>query len=232
VAYLTETQKDVARVHEIDPALLEGLWGQFEFACDAAGDAIATEGLVLSLPAGRQPIDKGMPNQVPMPDLPAFLKRSDRADHGAKDLRQGFALDVWLEMESLDVGQVLLDNRTPDGQGFCLQTTDRGTIEIVLNDGRTENRWDTDPSLLQANVRHHLVAIVDGGPKLISFVVDGALNDGGTFRQFGWGRFSPHLRGVEGDRVLRIACCVKGLRVYSRYLRTSEAIANYRAGVT
>ena len=27
--YLTETQKDVARVHEVAADLLEGLWGQF-----------------------------------------------------------------------------------------------------------------------------------------------------------------------------------------------------------
>jgi hypothetical protein len=28
--FLTETQKDVARVHEVDRWLLEGLWSQFE----------------------------------------------------------------------------------------------------------------------------------------------------------------------------------------------------------
>jgi hypothetical protein len=158
------------------------------------------------------------------------LQRSTtRADHGTEDLRQGFTVDLWLQLECLDADQVLLDNRTPSGQGFCLQTTARGTIEIVLNDGRTENHWETDPGLLKANKRHHVVAIVDGGPKIITFVVDGVLNDGGTARQFGWGRYSPHLRGVDGDRVLRVACSVVGLRVYDRYLRTSEAIGNYRA---
>jgi hypothetical protein len=134
-------------------------------------------------------------------------------------------------MKSLEGGQVLLDNRTPEGRGFCLQSTDRGTIALVLNDGRTENQWDTDPNLLQPNELHHVVAIVDGGPKLILFVVDGTLNDGGTARQFGWGRYSPHLRGVEGAGELHIAECVAGLRLYNRHLRTSEAIGNYRAGI-
>jgi hypothetical protein len=218
--YLTETQKDRARVHEVDPALLEGLWGQFE------NDTLATEGLVLSLPKA----DERLPAQVSMPALPAFLQRSTiRADLGMEDLRQGFTLDVWLCLQSLRAGQVLLDNRTPAGRGFCLQTTGRGTIEIVLNDGRTENRWESDPGLLRASRRHHVAVIVDGGPKLISFVVDGKLNDGGTTRQFGWGRYSPHLRGVEGGDMLRMAECVKRLRLYNRYLRTSEAIANYYA---
>jgi hypothetical protein len=178
-----------------------------------------------------------MPKEMPLPELPAFLRRSaTRADHGAEDLRQGFSVDVWFRLMSLEAGQPILDNRTSAGQGLCLQTTARGTMEIVLNDGRTENRWDTDPGLLQAGKLHHLVAIVDCGPKVISFVVDGALNDGGSSRQFGWGRFSPHLRGVEGTGVLRIRpgggrCCVKSLRLYDRYLRTSEAIGNYRAGM-
>ena len=36
--YLLETQKDVARVHKIDPSLLNGLWGQFaERAVRAVG---------------------------------------------------------------------------------------------------------------------------------------------------------------------------------------------------
>jgi hypothetical protein len=229
--YLTETQKDRARVHEVDPALLEGLWGQFE------NDTLATEGLVLSWSRGSEtPAGESLPAQLPMPELPSLLRRSaSRADLGMEDLRQGFSIDVWLCLQSLRAEQVLLDNRTPAGQGFCLQITGQGTIEIVLNDGRTENRWESDVGLLQASRlgasrRHHVVAIVDGGPKVISFVVDGRLNDGGTARQFGWGRYSPHLRGVEGCDVLRIAGCVKRLRLYNRSLRTSEAIANYKAG--
>ena len=35
---------------------------------------------------------------------------------------------------------------------------------------------------------------------MISFVVDGRLCDGGDFRQFGWGRFSPHLRHANGSQ--------------------------------
>ena len=74
-----------------------------------------------------------------------------------------------------------------------------------------------------------MVIVVDGGPKLILFVVDGVLCDGGDFRQFGWGRFSPHLRHITGEKALTIGPCVRGLGVYERALRVSEAIANYRS---
>lgn len=44
------------------------------------------------------------------------------------------------------------------------------------------------------------------------------------------GRFNPNLIHVNGSPSLRIAPAVKGLRIYDRYLTTSEAIAAYRAG--
>jgi hypothetical protein len=74
------------------------------------------------------------------------------------------------------------------------------------------------------------VITVDGGPKIITFVVDGVLCDGGDQRQFGWGRFSPTLRTPHGSPTLRIARSVQALRLYNRPLRTSEAVGNFRAG--
>ena len=70
---------------------------------------------------------------------------------------------------------------------------------IILNDGRTESRWDCDPGFLQTNKLHHLVVIVDGGPKIISFIVDGVFCDGQDFRQFGWGVL---IRTIAGLRVV------------------------------
>ena len=217
--YVTETQKDVARVHELDPALLEGLWGQFERA------EVTREGLLLDVAGGET-------RETPLPALPALSRRDyRRADHGTLDLRAGFALDLWFSLPDLAAGRVLADGRDDFGAGLALVTTDRGTVEIVLNDGRTENRWDCDPGLLTPGKLHHLVASIDGGPKVITFVVDGRLCDGGEGRQFGWGRYSPHLRTPQGSGVLRLCEAVRHLRLYGRYLRTSEAISNYRAGV-
>ncbi len=125
-------------------------------------------------------------------------------------------------------GDIVLDNRTPTGQGFCLQIASQQTVEIVLNDGRTENRWACDPGQLTVGRLHRIVAIVDGGPKIITFIIDGVLNDGGDARQFGWGRFSPHLRSVNGAEQLHIGPSLHGkvvaVRLYARALLTSEAL--------
>ncbi|MBN1579565.1 MAG: hypothetical protein JXA89_02595, partial [Anaerolineae bacterium] len=77
---------------------------------------------------------------------------------------------------------------------------------------------------------HHIVVVVDGGPKIITCIVDGKLNDGGAFRQFGWGRFSPNLRDVNGAEQLSIAPYVEGLRVYNRALHTQRRLAIFEQG--
>jgi hypothetical protein len=249
--YLTETQKDVARAHEIDPALLAGLWGDGSGQgagfgvqgneSDAKGGGLKVEGagtatpdtrtltlesLLLDLPQGALP----MPREQAMPALPAFLERDhQRADYGTKDLRRGFTIDAWIELPELIPGTTLLDSRMPTGQGLALLVTANGAVELVLNDGRTENRWECDPGQLRPGRRQNLVAVVDGGPKLILFVVDGMLNDGGEQRQFGWGRFSPNLRHANGGNVLRVSPAVSGLRIYDRALRVFEVIAAWRA---
>jgi hypothetical protein len=216
--FVTETQKDVARLHEIPAALLNGLWEQ------ASRAEVSRTGLVSEWSGSG-------PKAIDAPALPPFLRRSHRADYGAEDLRSGLSIDVWVQLDSDRSGQVLASTLTPDGKGFELRTAEGGTYEMLISDGRTENRWRSDPGTLATGRPQHVVAIVDGGPKIISFVIDGVLNDGGEARQFGWGRFSPNLMGPAGGTTLRVGN-VLSLRVYDRYLTTSEAIAAHRAGLT
>lgn len=219
--FLTETQKDVARIHEIDPKIFEGMWAQFSGA-----SGVAQEGLLISLASP-------VPAAVKAPALPPFMRRATaRADHGREDLRAGLTIDLWVEFRSVEPGQILVDNRTPDGRGFSLRTIAGSAVELTLSDGRTVNTWASDPDSIRVG-RHHIVAIVDGGPKIISFVIDGKLNDGGDARQFGWGRFSPNLKDVNGAAEIGLGQGLNGeirqARLYGRCLRTSEAIAAFKA---
>jgi hypothetical protein len=75
--------------------------------------------------------------------------------------------------------------------------------------------------------------LVNAGPRIITLVVDGVLNDGGTVRDFGWDRISPDLKDVNGSPKAKLATLLFGqlgdFRIYNRYLRTSEALSNFRA---
>lgn len=220
--FITETQKNLARVHEVPSELIQGLWGQF----DAPGDAAPGELLALFAP-------EGLSGEWPMPLLPAFCVRDkERADFGSLILRQGFSIEFAVALDSLAPGQSILDARNPAGQGLCVQTAGGGAVELILNDGETESHWSSDAGLLKPGRTHHVVVTVDGGPHVITFIVDGALCDGGAERPFGWGRFSPYLSRVNGAEQVRLARDLRGrltaLRVYGRPLRTSEAVGNFK----
>ena len=222
--WLTATQKTDARVVELPATFLEDMWGQGQLR------AVAQDGLVLDLFAGQ--CEAGASVRAPLfPTLSGSFRKRDVPLGG----RGGFAIDLWVRFSDLAPGQILLDGRSAAGKGIALTTTDRGTVRLEMGDGWSGACWECDGGLLSPGQDHHIVAIVDGGPKIISFVVDGLLCDGGEERPFGWGRFNPSFRDVKGARKWRIAPHLNGrivhLRAYDRYLRTSEAIGNYRAGI-
>ena len=222
--YISETQKDVARVHQIDEALLTQLWNQFD------NQARAPEGLVVDWNNQRGEF----PQSVSAPTLPDFYQRDpDRADHGGRHLRKGFTIDLMFDLDELIEEQVLLDARDASGKGWSVEVTGRQTLVISLSDGRVQSVWECDQNMLTAGQHHYVSIVVDGGPKTIAFVVDGILNDGGDTRQFGWGRFNPYLQSVAGASDLKIGAKVKGtiqkVAVYNRALTVSEAIGNYHA---
>lgn len=215
--FVTETQKSIARVHAIDGRLLEGLWGQWEAA------TVAREGML-------REVTGGVHGDVAMTELPEFWSTDWKQIHApGKDHRSGFTLEMWVRLASLAAGQVVLDTRTEEGRGVVVRTTERGTIELAMQDGQQCSSWECDQGVLREGERQHVVIIVDGGPKMILFVVDGVLCDGGEGRQFGWGRFSSTLRTANGAGTARVGGGVDVLRVYGRALRVSEAVGNWRA---
>ena len=200
--WVTETQKTMAHVHEIDKTLLEGLWSQGETK------RVTRKGLLIEAMAG----ETALPSPI------------DLSKTG------GVSLELWLTLDDPTIPQTLVDARDESGKGMALSTTERETIRIDLSDGQADASWDCDPGLLRSGVQHHVMAIVDAGPKIITFVVDGQLCDGGPSRQFGWGRYPKPLGDVSGSGKLRIAPSITKLRLYERYLRTSEAISNFHTG--
>jgi hypothetical protein len=212
--YLTETQKDVARVHKMDRRLIEGLWEP----------KASPEGLLLR-------VNDAKVGTVAAPEFPMFVKRSRRADYGTDHTRTGVSFDLFFRLDDTAAGLTLVDNPDSGGRGFAIRTARGNSLEITLHDGRTQNRWSSDEGVLTAGKLHHAVIVVDGGPNVISFVVDGKFNDGLEQKQFGWGRFHPQLHSLNGGAKLRLDPHLLRLLVYGRVLRTSEAIASFRAGL-
>ena len=151
--------------------------------------------------------------------------------------RRGFTIDLRVRFDELTAGQTILDTRDKTGKGILLATSDRSTLRLTLSDGRTQAAWDSDPgtgpgTLKVGRTGSTSRSIVDGGPKIITFVVDGILNDGGAVREYGWGRFPRDLGDVNGLARRPLAPTLLGrlraFRIYDRALRTSEAVGNSR----
>jgi hypothetical protein len=220
--FITSGAKTEARVTELDHQVLDLLWRQHEI------NELATKGLILSVKADEL---KEAGQRIPMPTLPDLSKGN------------GFSFDVWFQLDNLNPGQVLLDSRNAEGAGVMIATGEDNTLVLTLNDGSGSFSWGTDPGLLTASKLHHVVFIVDGGPKMISSVVDGRLCDGGTdaFRPVGYGRFvskdrekrqlERDLGNTTGGPELIVSPAVQSLRFYDRYLFNTEAIGNYRTGI-
>ena len=209
--WVTETQKTIARIHQLDKNLLEGMWNQF------TNKKVTRKGLVLD--ADSKALSDGEA------DLPTTLNASANG---------GITIDLWLRLENLDAGQTILDYRNENGQGIALTTADAESLRLELSDSDNQAAWQCDPGLLFEGKWHHITAIVDDGPKIIMFVVDGVLCDGGAARQYGWGRYTNHLGDLSGSKKFHLGSSLQGqvgrLRVYSRPLRTSEAVGNFQAG--
>lgn len=208
--WITETQKEIARVHEIDPTLFEGLWNQ------GTERTLTSKGLVATATA--EQLKAGSMPSPRLPELPELT---------------GATVDLRFTLTGTTGGQVLVDSRDPAGVGFVVKTADSENLRIELNDGDAAAYWESDPGTITAGTPHHATIIVDGGPRIITYIIDGQLCDGGAMRQYGWGRFSSDLTHINGAKQLRLATDLKGdlaaVRVYDRALRTSETVANYHA---
>jgi hypothetical protein len=228
--WVAETQKDQARVHEIDIALLEGLWNQH------TSEEVAREGLVFE-------------SDGPLSGGDAFdLPRLPNLQDG------GLTLDLWVQLDSVESGQILLDSFGKTRRGFRVSTAAGGALKLELWDGKVRRwlealdgpdpsqnvrsvrvwNWSTDAGTIRSGQLHHVAFIVDGRANIASVVVDGVLCDGGESRIQGWWRLSPYLGDLNGDGRATVGEGLAGrlerVRIYDRYLRTSEAVSNHRAG--
>ena len=200
--WMTTTQKTRATIHEVDASLIAGLWGQFE--------------------PDRFP--------VPVPD-PVLDYRAASAQAGDVSLPgpagsdgRGFTLDLHLAGAPEEAGALLLEAGTPADGGISLA----GDGPLRLHDGTTSASIPLVGASLADAGEARLTVTVDGAAKIITFVLNGRLVDGGDAGQYGWHRLPPELRLLSEGMSARLHPTVKALRLYDRPLRTSQAVARSR----
>ena len=169
------------------------------------------------------------------------------------DLRAGGGFTVVLLLsgrrDDVQPGQVILsglqevtaalDEEATDEtitKGFQVAVAADYVLSMTLTNGFGVSMvWQTtlaEPMTLWDGQRHTVSFIADGGPKVMSAVVDGLLCDGGASHPQGW-TFIPRELGEIGGASTRLdrsfAGTVHGFFRYDRALLTSEVIGIHRA---
>ncbi|MBN2557685.1 MAG: hypothetical protein JXB33_02900, partial [Clostridia bacterium] len=203
--FITETQKDIARVHEIPRGFIDRLMS------GGACETDIPDGLLLKTGSGR----------IAVPPLPAFSMKDSHSTCFAKiDLRTGISFLVACGFGD----STIFDNRDNTGKGILIETMD-GIVHISVCDGRTRNTWDSAPYELKIDSLNHIGIVIDGGPKIISITINGMLCDGGGLRPFGWCRFASQMTDLNASAEALVGDSVKKLVIYGRALMTCEAIS-------
>ncbi len=252
--WVTETQKTIARVHEIEPRLLDLLFRQHELREPVADASLLLDEAKCTGNALSDTNAQGgcttTAREIAMPVLPVFRGRFNGDGLPSIASRLGFTFEFTLRIPSpplppppplsSDISSanengpsiVLLDTLTPNGEGLRITLATTATVSgkrelvVELGDPRQRSLVRSDPI---APGTHHVSVIVDGGPCIVMFVVDGHLHDGGDARQFGWGRFNPSLVQCNGAPHMRVSPLLTRLKIYARALYVSEAVGQARA---
>jgi hypothetical protein len=218
--WFTETDKMNARIHALDPDFLEQIFSPFD-----GGAARKSE------PAQHASRHANDAWHMPLNPSPNLLERDIQSfTCGTKDPRAGVSLEFSIDGLP-DEGEVLFDSRNAEGSGIFLRAISNGRIEVMLSDGRTVSSWASDSDSLDPVETNHVSVIIDGGPKLILFVINGVLCDGGDERQFGWGRYNPALRDINGASEAAVSACVSEVAIHTRALLVNECASKNSAAV-
>lgn len=228
--YITETQKDTARIHKIGSGLLHALWTQHNVSSVATGAALVVAG------KGSHP-------------APKFGALGVWTHAG-----QGFTIEMVVTGHAAAApGQALFDSTDAAGHGILLAVGSNHSLELSLSSASSappsgQRAMQTDPLCTQELLKpgpHHVAVTVDAGALVASFMVDGTFCDGGHAGPAwanGWFWVYPY-GSLDGAGTVAVGTCnnvghactpyagdVGAGRVYTRALMNSEVIGNYRAG--
>lgn len=204
--WFTETQKEIARVHQVDVELIEGLWSQLE------GFSSRFKGTIGSAPLLE--LHSGMKKRPHLTSNQSFS-----VEHG---LTLALQIDVTVPYLSDTIGTMVFN----ESGRLTLIMTAKNTIKLELVEN--DKRWslETAPGSLSGNTINKVVFVLDNRAKVGWTLINGRVGDGGLYRDRGW-----EWKNQTIDRLIvdpgdfsdaMVGQMLRRLTVYGIPLRTSQ----------
>ena len=213
--WITETNKENARCHEIPAGFFEVLWDQFEI------NRVAEDNLIYSF------------DSTHLPDNTIIPLETDRKI----SFEKGISVDLQMELSSPAPEQIIFELKGENRKSITMQTGNYGDVEVIMSDGDIISRWSSDPGIIPPYGKHNIIVTLDNGPKIIQFIIDGIVCNGNQSRQFGWGRYNSEMRDFSPSSLLtgnlikrdvNVTGKLYHLKLYNKAIMNTEAIGNQR----
>ncbi len=192
--YISQTQKQIARVQEFEKEFFSSIWGN-----------------KITLPKPVFSVENGGEFEFIKPQ--SFYKRDASGTAGGW-VGQKIAYTFSLEYSNIFDGEVLFTTLDEQKRGLKL-IYEKNNFILYLSDGKTKQIFDTAENFIKRE-KGKLHNGIDGGPNVVYFVYNGKFCDGEDNREFGWSRMSKYVYGIDGADKIIISSNVKTLKIYDK----------------
>ncbi len=207
---ITETQKQIARIHTVSDRLQHALLHQDTVSARLEGISMAELG------------SEGMPMQTY-----SKVNQSDRTEW--KEIIEG-AGTTWLIEGEFKAGETLLSAFDRRRGGFRVVANGDGTLTCFAA-GEAANFTVEGSINVCDGKKHHIVWITDAEACISYLVVDGIFDNGGDAFECGWKFVPRQLSFIRGVRNISFGESVSNVRLIPNSILTYDAIGDYRAGL-
>ena len=207
---ITETQKQIARIHTVSDRLQNALLTQ-DTVC-ARLNGISKDEL----------ISGGVPKQTY-----TVVDHSDRTEWKKLTENSG---TTWIFEGTFKEGDTVISAYNKKRGGFKVTVNEDGTLTCFAS-GESANFTVESSINVSDGKKHHVAWITDGAACVSYLVIDGIFDNGGEVFECGW-RFMPYqLSFINAVKEVSFGDTVTDVRLISGAILTTDAIGDWRASL-
>jgi hypothetical protein len=207
---ITETQKQIARIHTVSERLQNALLNQDTVS--AKLDGISMSELKTN----------GVPKQTY-----SKVNHSDRTEW--KEIPENSGT-TWIFEGIFNKGDSVISAHNKQRGGFKVDVTEEGTLRCYAA-GEAANFTLESSIILCDGKKHHVAWIMDNAACISYLVIDGIFDNGGNVSECGW-RFIPYqLSFINAVKDVSFGANVSDVRLIPNSILTADAIGDWRASL-